>query len=57
MNMDLNTSLMLVFATSILLYVISGSKSKLYFLYFLSYVPFVTLNSDAGGLENEAGKA
>ena len=55
MNMDLNTSLMLVFATSILLYFISGSKSKLYFLYFLSYVPFVTLNSDAGGLENEAG--
>lgn len=55
MSLGLNASLLLVCATSILLYVISGSRSKLYFLYFLSYVPFVTLNSEAGGLETEAG--
>ena len=53
--MSLSQSLLLVVVCSVLAFFLSGSKSKLYFLYFLSFVPFVTLNADAGGLESEAG--
>lgn len=53
--MDLTQSLLLVIACAIIAFFISGSGSKLYFLYFLSFVPFVTLNSEAGGLEASTG--
>jgi len=53
--MSLSESLLLVVVCSVLAYFLSGSKSKLYFLYFLSFVPFVTLNADAGGLESAEG--
>jgi len=53
--MSLTESLLLVVVCAVLAYFLSGSKSKLYFLYFLSFVPFVTLNADAGGLESAAG--
>ena len=40
---------------SLLAFGLSGAKSSAYLLYFLGYVPFVTLDASAGGLVSEAG--
>jgi len=39
-------------ACALVAYVLSGARTSAYLFYFLSFVPFITLDSSAGGLED-----
>ncbi|MEM7516963.1 MAG: hypothetical protein AAF368_08585, partial [Planctomycetota bacterium] len=49
------THLALVCFITLIVWYGSGARHPLYLLFFLSFVPFVTLDASAGGLEASAG--
>ena len=47
----MSEGILIAVAAAVLVFVLSGAKSSAYLLYFLGFIPFITLDAQAGGLD------